>query len=84
MAAATRTLETILAADVVGYSRLMSEDEAWTARAVREHREAATPIVASHGGRLVKSMDDGEVLERGRPRGATHSPRALRRVQFAL
>jgi class 3 adenylate cyclase len=31
--AATRRLETVLAADVVGYSRLMSEDEAWIARA---------------------------------------------------
>ena len=30
--AATRRLETVLAADVVGYSRLMSEDETWMAR----------------------------------------------------
>ena len=37
----TRHLAAILAADVVGYSRLMGEDEAGTARAVREHREAA-------------------------------------------
>jgi adenylate cyclase len=36
---ATRRLAAILAADVV-YSRLMGEDEAGTARAVREHREA--------------------------------------------
>ncbi len=33
--ASTRRLETILAADVVGYSRLMSEDEASTARAIQ-------------------------------------------------
>jgi len=37
-----RRLAAILAADVVGYSRLMGEDEAGTAKAVREHREAAT------------------------------------------
>jgi hypothetical protein len=37
----TRKLAAILAADVVGYSRLMGEDEAGTARAVREHREEA-------------------------------------------
>ena len=43
---AARRLAAILAADVVGYSRLMGEDEAGTARAVREHREAARPIVA--------------------------------------
>jgi hypothetical protein len=43
---AARRLAAILAADIVGYSRLMGEDEAGTARAVREHREAAGPIVA--------------------------------------
>ena len=59
----TRRLAAILAADVVGYSRLMGEDEAGTARAVREHREAATPIVRGFGGRLVKTMGDGVLLE---------------------
>ena len=44
MMAAARRLTAILAADVVGHSRLMGEDEAGTARAVREHREAARPI----------------------------------------
>lgn len=43
----TRRLAAILAADVVGYSRLMGADEAGTAHAVREHPEAAAPIVAS-------------------------------------
>ena len=51
---ATRRLAAIMAADVVGYSRLMGEDEAGTARAVREHREAARPIVTGLGGRIVK------------------------------
>ncbi len=60
---ATRRLAAILAADVVGYSRLTGEDEAGTARAVREHREAARPIVASHGGRIVKTTGDGLLLE---------------------
>ena len=54
MMTAARRLAAILVADVVGYSRLMGEDEAGTARAVREHREAARPIVADHGGRIVK------------------------------
>src|SRR5579872_1132342 len=58
-----RRLVAILAADVVGYSRLMGEDEAGTANAVREHREAAYPIVANLGGRLVKTMGDGLLLE---------------------
>ena len=60
---AARRLAAILAVDVVGYSRLMGEDEAGTARAVREHREAARPIVAGLGGRIVKTMGDGLLLE---------------------
>jgi TolB-like protein/class 3 adenylate cyclase len=60
---AARRLAAILAADVVGYSRLMGEDEAGTARAVREHREAARPIVAGLGGRIVKTTGDGLLLE---------------------
>ena len=61
--AENRRLAAILAVDVVGYSRLMGEDEAGTARAVREHREAARPIVAGFGGRIVKTTGDGLLLE---------------------
>ena len=60
---ATRRLAAILAADVVGYSRLMGEDEAGTALSVREHREAARPIIESRGGRIVKTTGDGLLLE---------------------
>src|SRR5580692_12134571 len=60
---AARRLAAILAADIVGYSRLMGEDEAGTARAVKEHREAARPIVAGFGGRIVKTTGDGLLLE---------------------
>jgi class 3 adenylate cyclase len=60
---AARRLAAILAADVVGYSRLMGEDEADTAKIVRERREASAPIVRSLGGRLVKTMGDGVLLE---------------------
>jgi TolB-like protein/class 3 adenylate cyclase/Flp pilus assembly protein TadD len=59
----TRRLAAIMAIDVVGYSRLMSEDETGTANAVREHRDAARPIVAGLGGRIVKTMGDGLLLE---------------------
>jgi TolB-like protein/class 3 adenylate cyclase len=59
----TRKFAAIMAVDVVGYSRLMGEDEAGTARAVREHREAARPIVAGLGGRIVKTTGDGLLLE---------------------
>ena len=60
---AARRLAAILAADVAGYSRLMGEDEAGTALSVRAHREAARPIVAGFGGRIVKTTGDGLVLE---------------------
>jgi TolB-like protein/class 3 adenylate cyclase/Tfp pilus assembly protein PilF len=58
-----RKLAAILAADVAGYSRLMGADEAGTARALREHREAVRPIVVGHGGRIVKTTGDGVLLE---------------------
>jgi adenylate cyclase len=60
---ASRKLAAILAADVVGYSRMMGEDEAGTASLVRERREAAQPIIAAHGGRLFKTTGDGMFIE---------------------
>ena len=60
---AARRLAAILAADVVGYSRLMGEDEVGTALSVRAHREVARPIVAGFGGRIVK--DDRRRLAAG-------------------
>ena len=56
---AARRLAAILVADVVGYSRLIGQDEAGAAKAVREGHEASTPIVAGHGGRIVKTTGDG-------------------------
>src|SRR5271169_1086947 len=56
-------LVAILAADVVGYSRLMESDEAGTARMLREHRAAADPLVTEHGGRIVKTTGDGVLIE---------------------
>src|SRR6516225_5344266 len=60
--ASTRRLAAILAADVVGYSRLMGLDEAGTAQAVREHRAAADPRIAEHGGRVFKTTGDGVLI----------------------
>jgi adenylate cyclase len=47
---AIRKLTAILAADVAGYSRLMGLDEAGTAKALRDHRAAADPLITDHGG----------------------------------
>ncbi len=58
-----RRLSAIMAADIAGYSRLMGVDEVGTARALREHRAAVDPIMASHGGRIVKTAGDGVLVE---------------------
>jgi class 3 adenylate cyclase len=50
-----RKLAAVLAADVVGYSRLMGRDEGGTLARLREHRrERFEPTLARYGGRLVK------------------------------
>jgi adenylate cyclase len=58
-----RRLAAILVADVAGYSRLMGTDEVGTARVMLEHQAAMAPIVASHGGRIVKTTGDGLLLD---------------------
>jgi adenylate cyclase len=59
-----RRLAAILAADVVGYSRLMGEDEAGTLAALKTHRaELIDPKIAQHNGRTVKLMGDGALVE---------------------
>ena len=59
-----RKLAAILSADVVGYGRLMSEDEAGTLARLKAHRaEFIDPEIASHGGRIVKLMGDGALVE---------------------
>jgi adenylate cyclase len=59
-----RKLAAILAADVVGYSRLMGRDESGTLARLREHRsERLEPAVARYGGRLVKLTGDGALIE---------------------
>jgi adenylate cyclase len=75
-----RRLAAILAADVAGYSRLMGEDEASTARALRGHRAAANPLVATHGGRIVKTTGDGVLIEFGSVVGAVECALALRQL----
>jgi TolB-like protein/class 3 adenylate cyclase len=67
--ASTRTerrLAAILAADVVGYSRLVEQDEGGTLAAVRDIRYAVIdPLLAEHRGRIVKLMGDGLLAEFG-------------------
>jgi adenylate cyclase len=59
-----RRLAAILAADVVGYSRLMGQDEAGTLSRLRAHRhELIDPQIAEHRGRIVKTTGDGLLVE---------------------
>lgn len=59
-----RRLAAIFAADVVGFSRLMGQDEAGTlARLKSLRRELVQPKISEHGGRIVKLMGDGLLAE---------------------
>ncbi len=59
-----RRLAAIVSADVVGYSRLMGADETGTLAALRAHRaELIDARIADFGGRIVKTMGDGLLLE---------------------
>ena len=59
-----RRLAAILAADVVGYSRLMGSDEGGTLAALKAHRATVfDPAVAANGGRIVKLIGDGTLVE---------------------
>ncbi len=59
-----RRLTTILSADVVGYSRLMADDESGTLAQLKTHRkELLEPKAAEYHGRVVKLMGDGTLME---------------------
>jgi len=61
-----RRLAAILAADVVGYSRLMEQDEAGTLATLKERRRGILqPLVAEHHGRIFKMTGDGVLVEFG-------------------
>ncbi len=63
-ATATRRLAAILAADVVGYSRLMGADEEGTHERLKAHlRELVDPKIGEHHGRIVKTTGDGVLAE---------------------
>jgi adenylate cyclase len=62
--ASTRRLAAILAADVAGYSRLMSADEEGTHERLKAHLvELVDPKIGEHHGRVVKNTGDGVLAE---------------------
>ena len=58
-----RKLTAILSADVIGYSRLMRDDEDATVRDLAAHRVLATVIIQQHDGRVVDSPGDNILAE---------------------
>ncbi len=59
-----RRLAAILAADVVGYSRMMRDDETGTLAQLKTLRkEVFDPRIADHNGRIVKTTGDGVLVE---------------------
>ena len=71
-----RRLAAILAADVVGYSRLMGADEVGTLERLKSlRRELVQPGITERGGRIVKLMGDGLLAE---------FPNAVEAVQCAI
>ncbi len=94
-----RKLAAILSADLVGYSRLMEADEAGTLERLKAaRRELIDPKIAEYGGRIVKLMGDGMLVEFGSVvdavRAAVETQRALadrnadqpgeRRIEFRV
>jgi adenylate cyclase len=63
MERAERKLAAILAADVVGYSRLMQEDDRGTLEALTERRKLFSERVAARGGRIVNAPGDSILAE---------------------
>src|SRR4051794_8619220 len=58
-----RRLAAIFAADVAGYSRLMSQDEAATLRALAVAREVMDGLISAHGGRIANTAGDSVLAE---------------------
>jgi adenylate cyclase len=64
MPSVERRLAAVLAADVVGYSRLMEADETGTLARLRTHRlELIDPAIAKNRGRIIKTTGDGLLVE---------------------
>ncbi len=62
-----RKLAAILAADVVGYSHLMGEDEKATLATLKSHREIIDSPIAGHQGRVFGSAGDSVIAEFASP-----------------
>ncbi len=74
-----RKLAAILAADVVGYSRLMGADEEATLEMLNAYREVVDGLIADHRGRIFGSAGDSVIAEFASPVEATRCAVAVQR-----
>ena len=59
-----RSLGVIFLADVVGYSKMMANDEIGTLNLIREfQKETISPTMTKYGGNMIKSLGDGWLIE---------------------
>jgi adenylate cyclase len=80
-----RRLAAILAADVVGYSRLMHADEVATLTALKARRgDILEPLIARHGGRVFKLVGDGAMVEFSSAVGAVQCATELQQAFSAV
>ena len=66
-----RKLSTILAADVVGFSKMMAVDEVQTLKTLKNRRLVIDGIIAEHGGKIFGSAGDSVIAEFASPIKAT-------------
>jgi adenylate cyclase len=78
--AAERRLAAILSADVVGYSRLMAEDEAGTVRTLNAYRDQVGALVGEHRGRVVDFAGDNFLAEFPTATDAVEAAAEIQRV----
>jgi len=58
-----RKLTAILSADVVGYSKMMETDEAWTIQSLEENKKLVSSFIKEHNGRVVDAPGDNLLAE---------------------
>ncbi|MFQ5945998.1 MAG: adenylate/guanylate cyclase domain-containing protein, partial [Anaerolineae bacterium] len=81
--AAERKLAAILSADMVGYSRLIAQDEVATVRTLNAYREQMAVLIRQHRGRVVDSPGDNLLAEFPSARDGTRCAVEIQRVLTA-
>ena len=62
-----RKLSTILASDVVGFSKMMATDEERTLEVLKKRRQVIDGVIAEHGGTIFGSAGDSVIAEFSSP-----------------